>query len=217
MQAFNTTLKNFMEELADVFPEEAQIRVFLEGLDALVALTPRAPMDMFVESLAPHSQLLMTKSPDLFDQLVFPGGIDFAKLWTTDISDNTRNAIWEYLHLLFLLGNTVRAIPTEMLQGIETVAQQCADQMQSGNLDFAALGSMLMNGGLANLAGGNLLGAVGGDGGGDGGGDNDGGGGDSGDGEAAASSPAPASRRIGGGPRLPGKKRPHKKGAQPRK
>lgn len=152
VQAFNTMLKSFMEELADVFPEETQIAMFLQGFDALVALNPRGPMDMFVDSLAPHTELAMAKNPELFKRLKFPGGIDFDTLWASDISDNTRDAIWQYLNLLLLLGTTVRSMPAEMLQGIEAVAKNCADQMQSGEMDFSALGSMLMNGGLAGLA-----------------------------------------------------------------
>lgn len=147
VQAFNGMLKNFMEELADVFPEEHQIRVFLDGFDALTMLTPRMPMDMFVDSLAPHASLAMAKDPDLFTKLEFPGGIDFQRLWASpDVSDNTRDAIWQYINLLYVLGSTVRSMPAEMLEGIESVAKTCADKMQSGQMDLSALGGMLMSG-----------------------------------------------------------------------
>lgn len=154
VQAFNTMLKNFLEELADVFPEETQIRLFLDGFDPLVALNPRGPLEMFIEALTPHAGLAMAKDPSIFQKLQFPGGIDFNKLWNSDISDNTREAIWQYINLLFVLGTTVQSMPPEMLQSIETVAKNCAEQMQSGQLDFSALGSMLMSGGLGNLAAG---------------------------------------------------------------
>lgn len=154
VQAFNTMLKNFLEELAQVFPEETQIRLFLDGFDALTTLTPRGPLDMFVEALSPHAGLAMAKDPALFEKLQFPGGIDFKKLWQSDVSDNTREAIWQYINLLFLLGTTVRSMPPEMLESIETVAKNCADQVQNGQLDFSSLGSMLMNGGLDGLTAG---------------------------------------------------------------
>jgi hypothetical protein len=152
VQAFNTMMKNFLEELADVFPEETQIKMFLDGFDSLTGLNARAPMDMFIDSLTPHADLAMAKNPELFGKLQFPGGIDFARLWASDITDNTREAIWQYVNLLFLLGTTVRSMPAEMLQGIETVAQNCASQIEDGQLDFSALGGMLMNGGLGSLA-----------------------------------------------------------------
>jgi len=169
VQAFNTMLKNFLGELAEVFPEETQITLFLEGFDALTTLTPRGPLDMFVEALTPHAGLAMAKDASLFDKLEFPGGIDFARLWKTDISDNTREAIWQYINLLFLLGTTVRSMPPEMLESIETVAKNCADQVQSGQLDFTSLGGMLMGGGLDGLAA-SLAGGGVGEGGGAGGG-----------------------------------------------
>ena len=159
MQAFNTMLKNFLEELADVFPEEAQIRVFLDGFDAFVAINARAPMDLLVGSLTPHSGLVMAKDPALFDQLKF-GGIDFKKLWAADISDNTREAIWQYINLLFVLGTTVRSMPPQMLQGIESMAESCAAQLESGQLDLSALGGLLGGGGGGGLA--DLLGGGGG-------------------------------------------------------
>lgn len=152
VQAFNTMMKNFVEELADVFPEEREIRVFLDGFDGFVTLNPRAPMDMFVDAITPHSALVMAKDPALFDRLQFPGGIDFKRLWATDLSDNTRAAIWQYINLLYVLGTTVRSMPPEMLQGIESVAQSCASQLESGQLDLSSLGGMLMNGGLGGLA-----------------------------------------------------------------
>ena len=154
VQAFNTMLKNFVEELVDVFPEERQIRVFLDGFDSLVTLNATAPMDMFLDAISPHSGLAMAKDPRLFDKLQFPGGIDFKKLWAADISDNTRAAIWQYINLLFVLGTTVRSMPPEMLQGIESVAQSCASQLESGQMDLSALSGMLMNGGLGGGLGG---------------------------------------------------------------
>lgn len=167
-QAFNTMMKNFMEELADVFPEETQIRMFLDGFDALAALSPRSPMDMFVESLTPHTDLVMARNPELFERLEFPGGIDFKKLWASDISDNTREAIWQYITLLFTMGTTVRNAPPEFVQCIETMAHSLSAKMESGELDFASLGSMLLGGGMgaggpAGLAG--MLSGLGGAGG----------------------------------------------------
>lgn len=150
VQAFNTMLKNFLEELASVFPEEAQITTFLASFDALVALDATQPLGLFVDAIAPHAQLAMSKDPALFEHLK-PGGIDFKRLWQADISDATRDAIWQHINLLFLLGTTVRAMPPQMLESIESMAHACAEQVQSGQLDFSALSTMLLNGGGAGL------------------------------------------------------------------
>ena len=153
IQAFNGMLKTFMEELSAVFPEEVQLNLFVQGFDSLVALDPNKPLDLFVGSVAPHSDLVMAKDPALFQHLKLPGGVDFAAMWNSDISDATRDAIWQHINLLFLLGTTVKSMPPEVLESIETVAKNCAEQVQNGQLDFSALTGMLMNGGLANLGG----------------------------------------------------------------
>ena len=163
VQAFNTMLKSFLEELVSVFPEETRVSTFLESFDTLVELDARKPLQLFVAAITPHAQLAMAKDPALFDHLEFPGGIDFKRMWAADISDATREAIWQHINLLFLLGTTVQAMPPEMLESIETVAKNCADQVQNGQLDFTSLGNMLMsNGGLGGLGGLGSLGGLGG-------------------------------------------------------
>lgn len=155
VQAFNGLLKSFMEELARVFPGETQIGTFLAGFDTLVALSPRGPLDMFMDALEPHAQLVAARDPALFERLRLPGGIDFGRMWNEDgVTDGTREAIWSYLESLVILGTTVRGLPEDMLRGIESLAKSCAEQMESGGLDLSSLGSMLMNGALGNLTAG---------------------------------------------------------------
>ena len=163
LSAFNTMLKSFLEELAEVYPEEKSVGVFLAGFDALVATNARMPMDLFVGAVSPHADAVMSKDPSLFAKLDF-GGIDMGKLWAQpDVSDATRDAIWQYLHTLMLLGTTVSSVPAELLQSIESVAANCAEKIQGGDMDFASMTKMLM-GGLGGMLGG--VGGVGGVGGG---------------------------------------------------
>ena len=64
--------------------------------------------------------------------------------------------------MLFMLGQTVSQLPPQLLQAIESVAMNCATQMQDPeNVDFAGLSQMLM-GGLGSVLGGGGAGALGG-------------------------------------------------------
>lgn len=125
---FNKTLKAFMQELAQVFPEEKQIKLFLAGFDALVLLNPSGPLDMFIQSLGPHSALVMARDPALFDHLVFPGGIDFGRLWRADLSPETRDAIWQHINTLLFVGMALRSLPPEMMQTIDVVGNMLKDK-----------------------------------------------------------------------------------------
>ena len=167
VQAFNSMLKNFLDELDSTFPDVTAIRVYNEGFDTLVKANVRKPLQIFMEAVSPHADAVMRRDPGLFSTLNL-GGIDFKGLWASDISDATRNAIWQYLHMLFLLATTVSSVPPELLSSIESVAQNCADKMQHGEMDFSSMSKMLMGGGGAEglLGGlGGLLGGLGGMGG----------------------------------------------------
>jgi hypothetical protein len=135
VQGFNDTLKQFLQQLSETFPEELRVRLFLAGFDAVVRASPRGPLDAFMDAVGPHSALVMARDPALFDRLAFPGGIDFARLWASPgVTDATREAIWQYVSLLMLMGTAVRAVPAELLGGLEALMQNCGDQV-----DFSAL------------------------------------------------------------------------------
>jgi hypothetical protein len=137
---FNDMLKAFMQELTQVFPEEKQIALFVGGFDALTLLNPNAPLDMFLESLSPYSALVMARDPALFDHLVFPGGIDFGRLWSADLSDETRDAIWQHINGLLLVATALRSLPPHMMQTIDMVGnmlkEKFGDDLDTNPPDF---------------------------------------------------------------------------------
>ena len=160
LQTFNTLLRQFLDELATTFPEDAALAVSVPSFDKLVKANARKPLDLFNESLGPHAQLVMTKDPALFDQgLTIAGTIDLKTYWETpDLTDASRAAIWQYLQSLLALASTVSALPPEMLTAIESMAQECASKISSGETDLASMTSMLLGngagadgGGLASL------------------------------------------------------------------
>ena len=157
IQAFNTMMANFLEELHQTFPEEQKIAIVQEGFQDLSSVNARKPMEVFTATLAPYSELVMAKNPALFDQPIeLPGGLNMSALWAKpDVTQETRDAIWQYIQMLFMLGTTVQNLPPQLLDTIESVAMSCATQMQEGGggLNFSQLSSMLM-GGLGSVMGG---------------------------------------------------------------
>lgn len=161
IQAFNTMLKNFLEELQVTFPEETKVAVVIQSFDDLAAINVRKPMQLFVAALAPHANLVTTRNPALFNQPIeLPGGLDMSKLWNAEgVTQNSRDAIWQYITMLFMLGTTVENLPQPLLETIENVAMSCAQQMGGsgagamGDIDISALSNMLM-GGLGDMLGG---------------------------------------------------------------
>ena len=135
LQAFNDMLKVFMDELAEVFPESKDIAMFAASLDDVISVNAKMPMQIFMDAIGPHAKRVAARDEHLFDVLQFPG-IDFKALWTSDISSGTKDAIWQYISTLLLLGTTVSSVPEDVLASIEQMAAECAQKIQDGDLSM---------------------------------------------------------------------------------
>lgn len=145
----------------DVFPDEpgvVKVQLFLAGFDVFLAGNNRAALNAFLEAVSPHADLLTAKDPKLFKKLELPGNISLKDLWKK-ASDSTREATWQYLQMLFLLGNTAAAVPPDMLTAIEGMASQYADKVKSGEMDLSSVTNLFLGGGLNSL--GDMLGGGG--------------------------------------------------------
>ena len=85
------------------------------------------------------------------ENIEFLRELDIKKYWG-NMSPNTKEATWQYLQTLYMLGTTIISIPAETLSMIEGLAKGVADKMQTdgGELDQDALMQMMgsMLGGL---------------------------------------------------------------------
>ena len=164
---FNSMMGQFLDELVGVFPDVPEISQFKDMYPALTAANARKPLEVFMATAGPVQDRIMAKDAAAFGELRI-GSIDFARLWASEgVTEATRDAIWQYLHMLLLLGSTVLSVPPELLNSIESVANTCADKITSGDMDFSAVTQMLMGGGGGGL--GALAGLMGGGSGGGGG------------------------------------------------
>lgn len=153
VDAFNSTLKTFLEELVECCPDApgvGKVQLFLASFDMVVHQSPRMPMDTFVASMSPHADLITRKDPKLFEVAELPGGLSLKQAWDT-LTPATKNAVWQYVQMLFLLATTASSVPPEMLSAIENVASSYAEKIQTGEMDLSAVTGMLLNGGLNNI------------------------------------------------------------------
>jgi ornithine carbamoyltransferase len=156
----------FLDELVSTFPEEEAFKT------AQAAPRTRATFDDFMKKIGPHASHLMAKSPDFFsEQNEFVKGLNLHVVWgSPDATSATKDAIWQYIQTMYILGNTISMFPPETLSMIEAAAENCAKNMKtngSGQMDekamMAGMNNMLSQmmggaggGGLAALLGGGL-------------------------------------------------------------
>jgi hypothetical protein len=97
-----------------------------------------------MKGVTPYADKISSKDETFFikesKNLDFMKGVDLEKHWAS-ASENTKNAIWQYIQTLYMLGTTISSIPEDTLSMIEKVAKQCADKMgeDGSELDETAL------------------------------------------------------------------------------
>ena len=146
LSAFNNMLKEFITELSATFDDIPELELYRIGFDHYTKIDPSKPLNLFMNALSPYGELIMAKDDTLFQKEIDLGmNVKLDSLWNSnDVSENTRSAIWNYVSTLFLLGTTIRAMPPEILNNVESIAKDCADKVQSGEMDLASMMPKLM-------------------------------------------------------------------------
>ena len=126
---FNDMLGQFINELIQTFPEEKSFKKYQTSFDIMKKANPRKCVDTFMKNVGGYSQQIMSKDDSFFSEIE---ELPLNKYWNDELSDGTKNAIWQYLQTLNILGMTISNIPAEMLSMVEGAAAKCAESMQNG-------------------------------------------------------------------------------------
>ena len=104
---FNNTLIEFYSELISSFPEHKELlKKYIN--DIYNNMNDDKYTIQFMNSIKPYILELSKKNEEIFNQEIFLiENIDFNKIWNSNITFQTKNAIWKYFHSLYLLGNTI--------------------------------------------------------------------------------------------------------------
>lgn len=157
--AFNEMYTQFLGELAQTFPEEPAIA------KALKKRTDEKTYRKVMNKLSPWAQQIMEKDSKFFcEDNDFAVSLNLHEIWKKDdVSDVTRQAIWQYLSSLYGFGVTLQMIPPQFMNIIETEAENCAKglkesggELNEANIMAAAqnmMSKLLSSGGLPGLPG----------------------------------------------------------------
>jgi hypothetical protein len=114
LNAFNTQLINFFEELCNTFPEEKDIKMATEGIKGVKKVNPRMLLELFnVHVYSDCSAAIYEKNVNVIRQLAqhkFSTQLNemssalamFDKHWDT-MGQKNQEIIWQYLKVLCLL------------------------------------------------------------------------------------------------------------------
>jgi hypothetical protein len=118
--AFNTQLIRFFQELKDTFPEERDIRVALEAIEAVKKINPKMILELFYEHVYKGVNEALQRDDEefvvIYARQTIQGQFNemsaaliiFDKHWP-NMTDANRKAIWNYMKVLCILCDKARA------------------------------------------------------------------------------------------------------------
>ena len=118
IKTFNQVMDEFFNELMEIFPEESKIKVQYNLFQTLCKTNIRKPCNEFMNGSIPYLEKIAMKDEDFFispEQPKLLKSMNISKLWTSEISDNTKDAIWRYIKSFFIIGIKTVQMPPESL------------------------------------------------------------------------------------------------------
>jgi hypothetical protein len=147
--AFNDMMGQFLTELHKA-TDDKSIKKFIVSFELLKQTNPRKCVDGFMKGIQPYADKMSQRDESFFQDIQnieFLKDLNIAEYWNDKLSGNTKNAIWQYLQTLYMLGTTISAIPQETLTMIENIAKDCAEKIENGdeNINQEAMMNTLSN------------------------------------------------------------------------
>ena len=118
VKTFNQVMDEFFNELIEIFPEEPKIKVQYNLFQTLCKTNIRKPCNEFMLGSIPYLEKIAMKDEDFFispEQPKVWKSMNISKFWTSELSDNTKDAIWRYIKSFFIIGAKVVQMPPESL------------------------------------------------------------------------------------------------------
>lgn len=134
---FNALALEFVKELSEVFPENSTLTECVKNFDTIVSEDPKKPMDFLVKTVGDKAAAINSKDEAVFDDVTIPG-MAIKEMWNST-SENTKEAIWQYLSTLHMLASTLGNTSGELMSGIENMAMEFANKMAQGNMDVPTM------------------------------------------------------------------------------
>ena len=134
---FNALALEFVKELSEVFPENTTLTECVKNFDTIVSEDPKKIMNFLMKTVGDKTEAINSKDDAIFDDITIPG-MAIKEMWTST-SDNTKEAIWQYLSTLHMLASTLGNTSGELMSGIEDMAMEFANKMATGNMDVPTM------------------------------------------------------------------------------
>ena len=108
VKIFNQVVDDFYNELIEIFPEEVKIKVQYTLFQTIIKVNSKKPCTEFMTKSIPFLEKIAMRDEQLVNNFPF-----LENIWTSDLSNATKNAIWRYIQSLFTIGFKIIEMPIE--------------------------------------------------------------------------------------------------------
>lgn len=116
IKKFNDLFEEFLEKIIAKFPYQ-KLKTYRKGFFLLKAASPNVPVNLFMSGCIDYKKEIKTRNETFFlkDKKIsetanvfgnFTGDSGLDTYWG-ELSSNTKNAIWDYIQSLFVLGEMI--------------------------------------------------------------------------------------------------------------
>ena len=124
VKIFNQLMDEFFRELIESFPEETKIKVHYHLFQTLCSTNIKKPCVDFMTGSVPYLEKICMKDEDFFtsdDKPQLLTSMNIQNIWTPDLSEVTKNAIWNYIKSFFTIGINIVQMPKEKMDLINYI------------------------------------------------------------------------------------------------
>jgi len=124
IKIFNQIVDEFFRELIEIFPEESKIKVQYNLFQTLCKTNIKKVCNDFMFGSLPYLEKICMKDEDFFkgkERPSFLNSMGFENIWTDSLSENTKNAIWNYIKSFLTIGSKIIAVPEDSIPLIEYI------------------------------------------------------------------------------------------------
>jgi hypothetical protein len=116
IKIFNQVMDEFFRELIEIFPEESRVKVNYNFFQTICKANAKKPCKEFMLGSIPYLEKIAMKDEAFFTSYDKPkilSSMNIQNIWTSDLSENTKEAIWKYIKTFFKIGVNVIEMPSE--------------------------------------------------------------------------------------------------------
>ena len=116
IKIFNQVVDEFFNELIEIFPEEKKIKVQYTLFQTISKANSKRVCSEFMTKSVPFLEKVAMRDENFFigeDKPQLLEALNIKKIWTPELSQVTKNAIWKYIQSFFTIGIKVIEMPQE--------------------------------------------------------------------------------------------------------